>query len=151
MAYAYESWRETNLNRAKFAFVTYHHNSSQDDLNYIIIGLAGDIHFNDDKYFTVNSYKGKNLPWVALHEIGHSIGMEHSKVKNSIMYPYYQSYNGHESDLSTDDITGIQALYGKCWFLTITNWSFSIFMFFSRYLFYWTRICYRMLAPLFTQ
>ena len=81
----------------------------------ICLGLAGDIHFNDDKYFTVNSYKGKNLPWVTLHEIGHSIGMEHSKVKNSIMYPYYQYYNGHESDLSADDITGIQALYGKCY------------------------------------
>ncbi|XP_065066313.1 interstitial collagenase-like [Rhopilema esculentum] len=75
-------------------------------------GLAGDVHFNDDKKFTVNSYKGKDLLWVALHEVGHSLGMEHSNAKGSIMFPYYQSYTGKESELTEDDIGGIQSLYG---------------------------------------
>ena len=78
-----------------------------------LLGLAGDVHFNDDKKFTVNSYKGKDLLWVSLHEVGHSLGMEHSKVKGSIMFPYYQSYKGKESELTEDDIGGIQSLYGK--------------------------------------
>ena len=39
--------------------------------------------------------------------------MEHSKVKDAIMFPYYKHYNGHESLLSKDDIAGVQALYGS--------------------------------------
>ena len=30
-----------------------------------------------------------------------------------MMYPYYQIYNGKESELTVDDIKGAQALYGK--------------------------------------
>ena len=47
---------------------------------------------------------------VALHEIGHNLGLEHSNVKRSIMYPYL--LDGNDA-LETDDIAGIQALYGR--------------------------------------
>ena len=75
--------------------------------------LAGDVHFNDDKHFTIESNKGKDLLWVAVHELGHSIGLDHSKVKGAIMYPYYQGHGGRDFDLTPDDILGARALYGK--------------------------------------
>lgn len=48
---------------------------------------------------------------VAMHEIGHLLGLEHSKVEAAVMYPYI----GHGVDKTTlneDDIAGIRALYG---------------------------------------
>ena len=47
---------------------------------------------------------------VALHEIGHNLGLEHSNVRNSIMYPYL--LDGNDA-LEFDDIAGIQAMYGR--------------------------------------
>lgn len=75
-------------------------------------GLSGDVHFDDDENFTVNSKYGKNLLWVATHEVGHSIGLEHSNVRNAIMYPWYQPYKPGFK-LTYDDINGIQNLYGS--------------------------------------
>jgi len=76
-------------------------------------GLSGDVHFDDDEQFTLGSPNGKNLLWVAVHEIGHSIGLEHSNVRESIMFPWYKGYQGDEVPLTYDDIVGIQALYGS--------------------------------------
>jgi predicted Zn-dependent protease len=45
---------------------------------------------------------------VAMHEVGHSLGLGHSNELQSIMYPYYQA----TSTLHDDDILAIQALYG---------------------------------------
>ena len=77
--------------------------------------LAGDIHFDDDEKFTHNSPDGVNLGWTALHEIGHSLGLEHSHTYGAIMSPYYTEFYHPDIGLalSTDDIRGIQALYGK--------------------------------------
>ena len=74
--------------------------------------MSGDIHFDDDEEFTVKSKYGKNLLWVATHEIGHSIGMEHSNVRDAVMYPWYTAYKPG-FNLRYDDIHGIQSLYGK--------------------------------------
>ena len=52
---------------------------------------------------------GTDLLAVAIHEIGHNLGLDHSNVGNSIMYPFIQNnING----LHDDDINGIQKLYG---------------------------------------
>lgn len=48
---------------------------------------------------------------MAVHEFGHSLGLSHSSVQGAIMYPYYQSLTS-DFKLSSDDITGIQAIYG---------------------------------------
>eukprot|EP00794_Sanderia_malayensis_P009338 gene9338-10323_t len=79
---------------------------------YGTLGLAGDVHFNDAKRFAISSSEGKNLAWITLHELGHSIGMLHSGEKDSVMYPYYRGYNGVENQLHKDDIKGAQELYG---------------------------------------
>ena len=46
---------------------------------------------------------------VALHEIGHTIGLGHSSNPSDIMYPYLDTQLG----LSPNDIAGIQYLYGN--------------------------------------
>ena len=53
--------------------------------------------------------EGTDLLAVAIHEIGHNLGLDHSKVGNSIMYPFIQN---NIKDLHDDDINGIQKLYG---------------------------------------
>ena len=46
---------------------------------------------------------------VALHEIGHALGLGHSPVTGAIMYAFG---NSSTTTLQPDDIAGIQALYG---------------------------------------
>jgi hypothetical protein len=51
-----------------------------------------------------------NLFEVALHEIGHAIGMDHYNAAPAIMNAYL---NPNVTDLTTSDIDGIEALYGN--------------------------------------
>lgn len=72
----------------------------------------GRLHFDDDETWTTRSSRGTNLDWVTTHEFGHSLGLEHSQVRGSIMYPYYQGYKP-DMKLHSDDIRRIQAQYGS--------------------------------------
>ena len=78
--------------------------------------MSGDVHFDDAEQFTINIPTGRNLLWVAVHEIGHSIGLEHSNVRSAIMYPWYRGNGGKDFDLDADDKLGIQNIYGKVFF-----------------------------------
>jgi hypothetical protein len=51
-----------------------------------------------------------NFYTVLLHEIGHTLGIEHSANNNSIMYAYYK---GDIDKLTQDDMWAIQYLYGR--------------------------------------
>ena len=53
---------------------------------------------------------GINLESVSVHEIGHALGLLHSDVSDSIMYPYYTQPSGPVT-LHQDDVDGINALY----------------------------------------
>ena len=78
----------------------------------MILDLAGDIHFDDAEVYTVDSPTGRSLLWVAVHELGHSIGLDHSAKKGAVMYPWYQSTQGKDFDLTPDDVKGAQSIYG---------------------------------------
>lgn len=72
---------------------------------------AGDAHFDEEETFTLGSSTGVNLVWVAVHEFGHSLGLDHSFHPQAVMNPYYK---GHPKKikLHSDDLQGIQQLYG---------------------------------------
>ena len=44
--------------------------------------------------------------------LGHSLGLEHSRVREAVMYPWYTTYKPGFK-LNDDDVLGIQLLYGK--------------------------------------
>lgn len=76
--------------------------------------FAGDIHFDDDEAWTTdyrnNSSQPLDIITIAAHEIGHSLGLQHSSVTDALMYPYY---NGSHRYLLQDDIAGIRSIYGN--------------------------------------
>ena len=74
--------------------------------------FAGDLHFDNDETFTVNGKGGVDLLWLAVHELGHSLGLEHTFDANSVMFPFYTGYK-RDLELNIDDIDGIQYLYGE--------------------------------------
>ncbi|XVF73475.1 hypothetical protein PTKIN_Ptkin12aG0204000 [Pterospermum kingtungense] len=53
-----------------------------------------------------------DLESVAVHEIGHLLGLAHSPVKEAVMYPSLKPRE-KKVDLSIDDIQGVQSLYGS--------------------------------------
>ena len=70
--------------------------------------LAGDMHMDDDEAWS-DDFTGIDLPSVAVHELGHALGLRHSGVIGAVMYTFY---SGPKRALNADDIAGIQALYG---------------------------------------
>jgi len=49
-----------------------------------------------------------DLETVALHEMGHLLGLGHSTDQNAAMYAYY---GGVRRNLNQDDVDGMMALY----------------------------------------
>ncbi|XP_022080549.1 matrix metalloproteinase-21-like [Acanthaster planci] len=86
------------------------------------------IHFNDDVQWTYNSHQGKNLIKVAVHEIGHVLGLFHSDIEQSIMYPVYIPFESTDSNfrvsIDNESLTRAQAIHGVCAgsFDTILDW-----------------------------
>jgi hypothetical protein len=86
--------------------------------------IGGDMHFNND----LNGTYPNQVTWVddpndlgadqtidfytvMLHELGHSLGLDHSNNPDSVM-ALYSVHGGAIRDLTADDIAGIQAIYG---------------------------------------
>ncbi|XP_038711726.1 metalloendoproteinase 1-like [Tripterygium wilfordii] len=55
---------------------------------------------------------GFDIGSIALHEIGHLLGLAHTSVQNVVMYPFF-SPGMTKLDLSEDDRQGIKALYSS--------------------------------------
>jgi len=72
----------------------------------------GKIHFDEDEYWTVNGARGVDLYEIATHEIGHALGLDHSNVRGTVMWPSYMGYR-RGLRLHYDDVAGIQKLYGR--------------------------------------
>jgi hypothetical protein len=67
------------------------------------------LHFDEDEDWVDGPNEDVDLVTVAAHEIGHTLGLDHSRDPNSLMFP---SYSGPHRFLDNDDIAGVQSLYG---------------------------------------
>src|SRR5262249_48551974 len=71
--------------------------------------IAGDWTFNTGQVYNING-QNYDVYTVALHELGHALGMGHSTIPPPpTLAP---SYQGVKYGLNTDDIQGIQSIYG---------------------------------------
>lgn len=70
------------------------------------------MHFDDDETWILKKGDtGTDFYWTALHEIGHSLGLDHSNYQNAVMYPFYTGFK-ENLELNEDDVKGIHYLYG---------------------------------------
>jgi hypothetical protein len=67
------------------------------------------LHFDSEEPWVDSTVADVDLLTVAAHEIGHTLGLDHSDDPNALMFP---SYDGPRRFLGADDIAGIQSLYG---------------------------------------
>ncbi len=68
--------------------------------------LAGDIVMNVDANWKVsNDY---DIMTVALHEMGHSLGLDHSTISQAVMNA---TYTGMKQSLTSDDVSGMRSVY----------------------------------------
>jgi hypothetical protein len=67
----------------------------------------------DYRFFTGSSgcASGAYIEDVATHELGHTLGVQHSNVSDATMYPSYTLCSTHMRTPSADDLAGLQSLY----------------------------------------
>ena len=79
---------------------------------------GGDIYFDDEENWTLETtnrlFYETNILIVAIHEVGHALGLKHSGKCSAVMAPgHYTLCRVGDVQLDVDDIQAIQALYGK--------------------------------------
>lgn len=67
------------------------------------------LRFDEDERWVDSPAQNVDLLTVAIHEIGHTLGLGHSRDQLAVMYA---AYSGPRRALAADDIAGIQELYG---------------------------------------
>ena len=77
---------------------------------------SGDILVNTNQPWGIGT--NIDLETVMLHEIGHALGMGHSASPTAVMYPYY---GGVDQSLGSDDIAGVDSIWGARQYDPITQ------------------------------
>ena len=74
--------------------------------------LPKPVHFDDSEHtWSIGAFANQfDVETVALHELGHIIGLQHSSVAGSVMFPSV-SANFTKRALTADDTSGAEALY----------------------------------------
>ena len=74
----------------------------------------GRLHLDADERWSLAGFSDTavDLESVAVHEIGHVLGLGHSTVPQSIMFPTIR-IGKRRLELDNDDVAGIQNLYGR--------------------------------------
>lgn len=70
---------------------------------------AGDMFLNTNPNVTWQINSNYDLETVAIHEFGHALGLGESQITTACMYAYY---NGMKQSLTSDDVAGIQSVWG---------------------------------------
>ncbi|XP_057443615.1 metalloendoproteinase 1-like [Lotus japonicus] len=121
---AFEETSSYEMANIKVAFFQgYHGDDSPFDgpmgeLAHSFAPTDGRFHLDADEYWMASGdvttspvERAMDLETVAVHEIGHLLGLGHSSDQNAIMYPLISS-RVKKVDLTSDDIEGIRELYG---------------------------------------
>lgn len=75
------------------------------------LGIHSDMYFNDSQQWSELHKPGHiNLFKVAVHELGHALGIHHNNIIEDIMYPTYQPND--EVNITEDTQNAIDHLYG---------------------------------------
>jgi hypothetical protein len=72
--------------------------------------IAGDMHFDDSESWRIGA--NTDLFSVALHELGHALGLGHSDNPNAVMYPYYRMATAL-SDIDRNTVLTLYAAQGS--------------------------------------
>ncbi|MFH4979489.1 hypothetical protein AB6A40_006198 [Gnathostoma spinigerum] len=73
--------------------------------------VEGLVHFDASEHWSTTGRTGLDIRHVALHEIGHAFGLEHSNDPNAVMYPYYMGQVRKGFWLTNDDVDGIREAF----------------------------------------
>lgn len=106
-------WRAANDPDLSMVGGVLAHADFPSDCSVVTPTLPKPLHFDDSEHLWVDGSVsgGFDIETVALHEIGHLIGLAHSDVSGSVMFPTV-SDDTTKRALRTDDIDGAQDLYG---------------------------------------
>lgn len=77
--------------------------------------IAGDVQFDSAERWELGNNQGSaafDLVLTAVHEIGHALGLDHSRVPGSVMAPTI-SPNQRFTGLASSDVTAILSLYAR--------------------------------------